>query len=928
MATGSTVFAQQIPIDPSVRTGKLPNGQTYYIRHNEMPKGRADFYLVQKVGSVLEEESQRGLAHFLEHMAFNGSKNFPGNSIITELEKKGIRFGSNINASTSYDETIYKLTDIPLNREGIIDTALLVLHDWAGFLTLNDKDIDEERGVIREEWRLSAGGTLRVLQNDIFPVIYAGTPYANRIPIGSIDVVNNFKYQELRDYYKKWYRPDLQGIIVVGDVDVDKVEAKIKKLFADIPAPLNPAPRVYFTIPENTEPIIVYGLDKEITGAQLNVSWSMESISDEAKSTVAGYTKSQVNQVIAGLLNARFWDIRERAGAPFSTASASVSGAMVSSKVPVWYFTIGQKNKNEILRAFDGLFTEIQRMRRFGFTKAEVDNLKKGVYASAEKQYTDRDHRTNRDFVSEYTKHFLTGEPAPGIEWEYENIKKIVSQLSIDTLNHYAKKVMGDKNLVIYALATEKDHQLPAKEDLRRTWEEAKIKQLQPYVYKEISDQLLERKPIKGKITKTEIKAFGFTKWNLSNGAKVYFKRTDYKEDKVMLTAYSIGGVTQVNNKDLPSGKLAGMANWGGFGKLSLHDLEKALTGKDALLQGSIGEFTENIEGGSSIKDIETLFQLAFLKMTVPPLKDQQYYDTWIKGAKDGLKDRYKEPNVVFNDSVVDIMSNNHPRAIRYDRDSNRINTVNYDKVLQIYRERFADASDFTFFITGNVSADSIKPLVETYIGGLPALNKPEKVKDHGIKPPKGIVRKHFTQAMVTPKSSIYVAYTGEGIPYTLQNELLMSYVGRILTFNYNENMREKEGGVYYVNPGGWIERFPKEHFTFKIQFATDPDSIKKAKLMKIMYAEIDKLVTDGPTSENVNKAKANMVKIIRENGAEKNANYWNSIGSHFFTYGIDRYNNYEKIAQAVTPDMVRAFAKKIFKQGNLVEIVMDPEKK
>lgn len=920
----SNSCAQSIPQDTALRIGRLSNGLTYYIRHNSIPAGRADFYLVQKVGSVLEEENQRGLAHFLEHMAFNGSKNFPGNAIITEMEKKGIRFGSNINASTSYDETIYKLVNIPL-RAGIIDTALLILHDWSGFLTLDEKEIDKERGVVREEWRISSGGNLRVLQNDIFPVVYAGTPYANRLPIGSIDVVNNFKYQELRDYYKKWYRPDLQGIIIVGDINVTAIEAQIKRIFADIPAPVNPAERVYVSIPGNDTPTIVYGTDKEITGTTITAFWKMDAFSSAQKSTLLWYKMNQINQVISALLTNRFLEIREKNNAPFSSAFAYSSSFVVSSLIPAWNLMLYPTDKDGILKAFSSAFTEIERMHRYGFTEPELAEIKRGAISQMEKLYKDRANRTNFEFINDYIKLFLSNEPAPGIEWEYETGRKIISDLSIDTVNYYAKRSMGDHNMVIYATAPEEDNRLPAKEDIVKAWEHAKTAALTPYVYSRIKSSLLEKVPVPGKIIHADSKPHGFVQWTLSNGAKVWFKQTDYKEDKLILTAFSPGGYSQVKDQDLPSGQLTGITYYGKFGKFSMNELAKANIGKDVWLNTEVGEFSESLQGASSIKDRETLFQLMYLKMT-DPRKDQQYFDSWKKSSKEALKDYYADPGVVFKDTVYGIMTNHHPRAISVRRDSSLIDKVNYDRVIQIYKERFGNAADFTFFITGHISGDSIRPLVEQYFGGLPSSHTTEVPKDYGIYPPAGIVKKHFTHAMATPKSNVHVAYTGDNIPYNLENETLFSYLGRILTITYNETMREKEGGVYYINAGGWIDTYPKNHFTFNISFTTDPDSLKKTRLMEIMYGEIDKLMNEGPDPEKVGKARENILKSMKEWDSTPNANYWNYTGSQMAIHGIDRRSNYVNLVSSVTPEMVRDFAKKVFTQGNLIEIVMDPE--
>lgn len=925
-AVTAGALAQDIPKDPDARIGKLKNGLTYYIRHNEMPKGRADFYLVQKVGSVLEKEDQRGLAHFLEHMAFNGSKNFPGNSMITELEKKGIRFGSNLNASTSYDETIYKLMDIPVTRTGIVDTALLVIHDWSGFLTLNDKDIDDERGVIREEWRLGNSGGLKALRDDIFPVIYAGTPYANRIPIGSIDIVNNFKYQELRDYYKKWYRPDLQGIIIVGDIDAAAVEAEIKRLFEDIPAPVNPAPRLYSQIPANKKPIVVYATNKEIQGiAYYTGYWKMDPVPLAKRSDLAEYRKGMIDQVIGNLLTTRLNEIAQKPGAPIVPGTVITPDVFfIANLQPAWNLILLLEEKNAALKGFSAVYTEIARMHKFGFTQAELDNFKKADLAGLEKQYTDRSNIIDRTLVNGYIGNFLRNEPAAGAEWEYVNDKKIITDLSLADLNYYAKTAMGDENMVTFASGAPGD-KFPSKEDLSQAWEASKKAPLTPYVYKVVGNKLLEKQPIPGKIVKTESKPYGFTAWTLSNGATVWFKRTDYKEDKFIITAYAPGGYSLANDQDVLSAQQTSIvSNDGGFGNFSKEDLEKATIGKDVNLNTEMTAFSETLTGFSSIKDKETLLQMAYLEMTAPR-KDQAMFDAWKKPLIEGYKANYNSPTVVFKDSVKFIMNNHSPRVFNYNQDPSLVDKINYDKALEIYKEHFGNAANFTFFITGNVAADSVKILVETYIGGLPTTGKHEQPEEHGIYPPKGVVIKHFTHAMATPASSINVAYTGFGIPYTLENEMLMSFVGRVLTVSYNKSMREEQGGVYYVGAGGGIEQFPKAHFSFNVSFGTGPDSAKKAKLMQTMYAGIDDLVKNGPDLETLEKAKLNLLKQVREWSDKQDANYWNYTASHFFITGISG-PDYEKFVSSVTPAMVRDFSKKVFTEGNRIEIEMDPE--
>lgn len=924
-AVTAVTFAQEIPKDPEVRVGKLSNGLTYYIRHNELPKGRADFYLAQKVGSVLEQENQRGLAHFLEHMAFSGSEHFPGNSMVTELEKKGIRFGANLNASTSFDETVYKLMDIPLTRPGITDTALLVLHDWSGFLTLDDAGIKEQRGIVQEEWRLSAGGGLRILQNDIFPVIYAGTPYANRLPIGLMDVVQNFKRQELVDYYKKWYRPDLQGVIIVGDIDVNEIEAKIKKLFGDIPAPVNPAPRLYAKIPDNKEPIVAYGIDKEYPGITYNGFWKMAPVPLAEKSKLSWYKKDQINQVISSLLMSRFGEITQQADAPFTSAAIYSDHFFIANLQPAWSLSLQPIQKNMAFEAFKRVFMEIERMHRYGFTQSELDEQRTGTLTALEKDYTDRANTDDRALVQEYVNNFLSNDPAPGAEWEYQNGKKFINELSLDTLNYYAKTAMGDENRVIYAMAPSLEN-LPTKQDLARAWDEAKAAPLQPYKYKTVSTQLLEKPPVPGKIIKTEKGPYGIIEWTLSNGAKVCFKQTSYKEDKLLMSAFSLGGYSQVNDHDILSGQQTALARMGGSGRFNRTDLAKVLTGKDVVFLADVNEFYETISSASSLKDRESLFQLAYLTMT-DPRKDQEQFDAYKKTNKEAIKDNYNSPNWVFADSVQFIMNNHHPRVFDWNRDTSLFNKLDYDKILQVYKERFGNAGDFTFFITGNIAADSVKNLVENYLGALPTTGIKEQPKDYGIYPPKGLVKRHFTHAMATPSSSVNVSYTGFDMPYSLENTTLMSYLGRILTIDLTETMRQEQNGVYYVSASGWIDKYPKPHFTFTVAYGTDPDPVKRAALMKTMYNGIAELVKNGPTQETLNKAKSNELKQLREWSDKKDARYWDFTVSHLFITGIDDLQH-EKFASSVTPEMIRAFAKRVFSTGNRIEIEMDPEKK
>jgi zinc protease len=916
--------AEKTPIDPEVRIGTLSNGLTYYIRHNDKPKERANFYLAQKVGSILEEDNQRGLAHFLEHMAFNGTKNFPDNTMISELEKKGIKFGANINAYTSYDETIYYMSNIPIDQKGVIDTALLVLHDWSGFITLDGNAIDDERGVIREEWRTSNSGNLRMLNNEILPTIYKGSLYANRMPIGTMEIVDNFKYKELRDYYKKWYRPDLQGIVIVGDIDVDEIETKIKQLFSDIPTPVNPAKRDYIEVPDNNDPIIAIASDPELTSTSLEVYWKMDAIPKELKST-SQYTKSVIiGQLISGMLNNRFSEITRESDPPFVYASAGKESFFITPVKDAWTINAGPVNNN-IEAALKAILIENDRMKAFGFSQAELDRVKKGLLRSLNDAYIDKDNRTNGSFGNDLMSHFIHNYPIPSVEWEYNNKKKFVTEISIDTINYWADQYVSDTNMVIVIKAIEeKGKKLPVKQDIINVLKDVKNLELDPYIYKEVNKVLMESKPLPGKVVATAPKPFGYTEWTLSNGLNVRFKDTDYEEDQVIVYGFSPGGFSLIKDEDLPSAIAASkIMDRVGLKDFSASELGKMLVGKNVNVSKYVKDNYEMISGQSAIKDIETFFQLIYLKMTSPS-KDQLVFENWLESSKGFAKDRLAEPGRVFQDTLNAIKTNYHIRAREF-YDLEVLDEVDYDKGFQLAKERFADASDFTFFITGNIDKEQVKSLVEIYFGSLPSTCSNEKMVNHNIQPPKGFIKKHFTHPMETPKSMISINYTGDNIPDTEETRIKGEILGSILSTIYLEKIREELGGAYNISARYGTKPFPVAHYTFNIGFNTDPDPIKKAKLIGIVYDEIEKMKKQGPTQESINKVREYILKRHKERISEKNAIYWNQAATTLFQYGVDQLTNYEFFVNSITPAMISKFANEVFKD-DIIEVIMDPE--
>ena len=614
---------QPLPIDPQVRYGKLPNGLTYYIRHNEQPKERADFYIAQNVGSMLEEENQRGLAHFLEHMAFNGSKNFPNKGMDDFTQSIGMRMGENFNAYTSFDETVYMIMNAPVTRESVVDSCLLILHDWSGFITLADSAIDKERGVIREEWRTRQDAQARIWEQQL-PKIYPDSRYAHRMPIGTIDVIDNFKPDELRDYYHKWYRPDLQAIIIVGDINVDQVETAVKRIFADIPAPVNAAPRPLFEVPDNDMPLISVATDKEASNTILSISYKHDKMPQDMYGTIAGLVKDYIQSVAATMMNERFNEMVQKANPPFVAAQASDGDFMISKTKGAWSVAALVKD-NEVDSAMNALVTETQRVKQFGFTPSEYDRARINVLKQYESLYNDRDKQRNSTFTKEYVRHFTEGGYIPGIETEYALISQVAQAVPVEQVNKYIQDMIGDTNIVISLTGPEKEGlAYPTDEELLRDFMKAQQIPVEPYRETLSDEPLIPSLPAPGKITESkEDPLFGATVLTLSNGIKVVLKHTDFKKDEIQRTATSPGGSTLFGNKDIDNLKVFNeVIELGGLGNFSATDLGKMLAGKKVSCSTSLGLDSENVNGSSTPSDLKTLFELSYLSFTAPRMDE------------------------------------------------------------------------------------------------------------------------------------------------------------------------------------------------------------------------------------------------------------------------------------------------------------------
>ena len=923
LVLGSTVvaLAQQqpqmppIPTDPNVRIGKLANGLTYYIRHNELPKDRADFYIAQKVGSILEEENQRGLAHFLEHMCFNGTTNFPGKGIINWLESNGVKFGQNLNAYTSIDETVYNINNVPVIRDGIVDSCLLILHDWANDLTLAEKEIDNERGVIHEEWRTGQGAMMRMYEQAL-PKAFEGSKYGHRLPIGTIEVIDNFPYQALRDYYEAWYRPDQQGIVVVGDIDVDKVEAKIKEMFSPIEMPANAPERKYEVVPDNKEPIITIAKDKEQPATMIYLWHKHPATPNEAKGNLGYMVQGYMFHMISSMMHARLEELRQGANPPFIQA-ASGNNDFLLAKTTEAFVGMAMSKDDGIPTALSALVREIERARRFGFTASEYSRAKADYLRSLESAYNERDKMKNNQYVQEYVRHFIDNEPIPGIETEYALMNQLAPNIPVEAINSILPQLIKDENIVINIFGPDKEGMVyPTEAEILDILKKTKAEEITAYVDKVSDEPLMKETPKAGKIVKTEAGPFGSTALTLSNGVRVVIKNTDFKADEIRMTAFSPGGTSLFDTKEaIQLRMLNSVAGLGGLGNFSNMDLEKVLAGKKVGISTSVSGLTERVNGNCSPKDFETLMQLVYLSFTAPRM-DNDAFESFKQRTKASLANQEADPSTALSDTLNHEMYGNHPMAMRFKTEM--VDQIDYNRIMEMYMDRFKEAGDFTFLFVGNINLDEVKPFIETYLGGLPTINRKENFKDIKMDIRKGAHKNVFEKEMKTPKATVINIISGQ-CKFNPKNYLLMSMLSQTMNMVYMETIREKEGASYGVSAFGQMNCYPKEEAIFQIYFDTDP--AKREKMEQIVMAEIQKVAKEGPKPEHLAKVKEFMLKQyseqIKENG------YWlNRLLDYYFNK-VDMNTGYEKLVNEITVKDVKNFTKALLDQGNIIEVTM-----
>lgn len=917
------IYAQQgkIDNDNTIRKGILPNGMTYYIRHNAQTKGVADFYIAQKVGSILEEKRQRGLAHFLEHMAFNGTKHFPGNTlqpgIVAWCESVGIKFGANLNAYTSVDQTVYNISAAPVTREGVIDSCLLILNDWSHELLLTDKEIDKERGVIEEEWRTRRSGmAMQRLSEQAMPIIYAGTKYSDCMPIGNIDIVRTFPYNDLRDYYSKWYRPDLQAIIVVGDINEDKIEEKIKKLFAKIPLPQNPAHRIYYPIGNNEKMILYTATDKEQPTVNFTLYMKRDVTPKQERNTIQNYADDYKTNILRMAINDRLEELSRTKNAPFISASVRSGNFFLASTKDAFELS-GVLKEGKALEAIQLLVGEVERARANGIT---IDELKRGkaeMLSYAENDYNDRSNRRNGEFVEQCVQNFLEETPIIEPEKELEIVRKLDKTVTIDDVNALAKTIITNQNQVVTMFGPDKNtFKMPTNSSIENAILKAQKQHYTPYkTQNTLTERLITKLPKPGSIISERTYKYGYTEFTLSNGLKVYVRPTNFEPDEVNLKLFSLGGKNIYPDSEMPNlTYLMAGATIGGVAQYNDLTLEKMLAGKTATVTPFIDNDTRGMAGTSNVKDTKTLLELVYLYFT-QPRKDPQAFKNLMEQQQEFLTNAHVNPMLAYNDTLHKVAYATNRMA---SMDKEQLKRVNYNRIMHIYKELFANAANFKLILTGNININKLKPLLCQYIATLPSNNTKETIGTYEPKLVDGKKTYIFHKKQTTPTAITTIVIKGK-MEYNNRNELLMDAIGQLLRIVYTEKVREDKGGTYSVQVSGDLQHHPNDEALLRIAFQTDPQ--KYNSLIPIVYKELEKMATEGPSQQDLDKVKAYELKVY--NQVLRMNNYWEYVLYTDLYNGIDVDTDFRYIVENMTCDDIRTTLRNLLNQNNCIEVTM-----
>jgi len=919
-----TGFAQkpdELPADPQVRHGVLPNGLNYYIRHNETPKGQADFFIAQKVGSILENDEQRGLAHFLEHMCFNGTKNFPGNQLVTWLESVGVKFGQNLNAYTGTDETVYNISAVPTARVGVQDSCLLILHDWADDLLLDGEEIDKERGVIHEEWRSRNVGQMRILEQ-ILPTMYPDSKYGHRLPIGTMEVVDNFPHQVLRDYYEAWYRPDQQGIIVVGDIDVDRIEGKIKELFGPIEMPADAKPREIEEVPDTEGTIYSIGADKEMQFPMFNIFFKNEVMPKEMRNTMIYMVTDYIFDMITSMLNNRYSELATNPETPFAVGQSAYGSYLVSNSEDALALT-GVAKGDDMIPAFKSVYRELLRALRGGFTITEYDRARSQYLSDLENAYNNREKHDNTAYAREIVRHFIDGTPMPGIEYEYNTMSLMANNVPVDAINQTLKQLITNDNRVVMAMLPEKEGvKVPTAEELAAAMAEVDAENIEAFVDEVKAEPLIPQLPAPGKIvSETPVEKWGATMLTLSNGVEVVVKPTQFKADEILFDAQAIGGTSLLPDSYantlvlFPYAADAVMS----LGDYTNKDLQKFLQGKQVSVDLQFGNYLRDVAGSTTPKDLKTAMEMLYMTFTNFNVVPSEFEGVQ-KQFEGVLKNQVNNPEYIFQSRLLEsLYENPRSRALSIEA----INGATADQFKDVVRKMTANAADYTFFFVGNIDMDAFRPLVEQYIAPLPADAAAKTVKPEIL--PSLLVKAGEKQTvssakMQTPQTYAAVIEYGN-IDYTPKARALANVSGQILSKRFLDKVREEMGATYSIWASGSLDRVDDgQNFTIQSTFPMKPEM--QQQVLDYIAQEF-KNMESNVTPEEIAKVVEFSVKSIEE-AREQNSGWLNGMAGEAQN-GVDTFNGAADTYKAITPADVQDFMKSVNAQGNYRVVLLEP---
>jgi zinc protease len=904
-----------LPVDAKVRIGTLENGMTYYIRKNTKPEKRVEMRLVVNTGSLLEDEDQQGLAHFIEHMAFNGTKNFEKNDIVSFLQSIGVEFGADLNAYTSFNETVYILP-IPTDDEAVLDKGLLILEDWAHNITFNDEEIDKERGVVIEEWRLGQGANQR-MRDEYFPILFKNSRYAVRLPIGKKEIIENASYDAIKRYYKDWYRPDLMSIIAVGDINVDEMEAKIKNQFSGLKNPKKARERTTYSVPDHEQTFIAITSDKEAAFTSIQLVYKADILET---TTLKDYRRDAIYQLYNGMLNQRLRELTQTAEPPFIFGSSSFGGMVRTKSAYTSFAAVGEDGIEKGLLA---LIEENERVRQYGFTEGELERYKKVVLNRYAQAYNERNKSESASYAAEYIRNFLKNETIPGIEYENEAIKTLLPGVTLEEVNALADRFITKENRVVIITGPDKEGVIqPTEEEVMAMLDEAGQMKITPYAEENLGTALMSTLPVAGAVAATKtVDKLGLTELTFANGVKAVLKPTDFKDDEILMSGYSAGGSSLYPDTDSYSADNAtDIINQSGVADFSAVNLQKMLSGKTVAVSPYISTLSEGFRGNAAPKDLETMLQLLHLYFT-SPRKDSVAFQSYIMRNKMLLQNLMSNPQFYYADQSSRIMTQNHPRGGGFPTIED-LDKINFDKAFAVFEERFANAGDFTFFFVGNFTVEEITPMLAQYLGSLPVIDRKETWKDLGVRPPKGVVKEVINKG-TDPKSMVTINFTGEK-PYEKLSNYNLRSLGEILSIKLIEILREDKSGVYGVGASGSSSKYPYESYTMRISFPCAPENVDD--LISATMAEVDNIKANGVSEEDLNKIKETQRRDREENLKENR--YWLSqIGGYYRNHAdLDGFYEREKMVEALTPDDLKAAANQYLNMENYVQIVLMPE--